>query len=1172
MADMWILDDKDKKQTIISSEAKEACRFYDAPFREELNVGSSFSFVADADHEDSVHIKPENQVVFEDRRGRKRNFVIKELEDADDGANARIRAYCEPALSELYDEFVTDIRPQNRTAQYVLDRILEGTRWRANVPVDLGLHSTNFYRISVMEAINQILQIWGGEYYDEVVFDENDNIVDRVIHILPRRGQDTGKRAEIDKDIQEITRTVLSYPVTALYGYGASLETEGGGNTRYIDFSDVEWVKANGDPVDKPKGQEWVGDPELLEKFGRIMYDGKTKRHRFQKWQDDSIQDPAELLRKTYEALINHEMVQVNYSLKLELLEYISGYEHEAVDLGDTMIAIDDNFRHPIEVQTRVIAIEYDLSDPVNTAQVEMGQFLDLYSTEKRIKELETTIDTNRGKWDNGGDPIIGDGSFPDKVPPVPSNIKVESLFQGVSITWDYNPSSYIAAYQIFASPNKGFTPLDENLIFSGKLSGYEHTPGVDQVWYYRMRTINTHGTPSPFTQEFTGVTRRILTDDIVFGAVTAEKLANLSVTAEKLSQKFDESNILPGSVLRPGELGNVNGASWSVKEGEFNEVTVTKKADDSRSGFGFSAFYRSTLRLAKGEKYTLSFEVKRNNTLNINFIYIKDDSGQYQLDAPDFNDISSFPSDEFVRVDYVFQSPITTETARLWLGGNKVGDENPSVTFRKIQIRKGDVRKEFAFSPYDVMLTEQAISSALIQKAAIQSAHIQEAAITTAAIANGAITRAKLGTAIIGTAQIEDGAITNAKIANLSADKINAGTIKGITIEGSLIRGARIEPLSSSSAYESYIEANKIYQLRKTRYGGYQDRYEELDISSGSIIQDYGNRLDDDSHESLNKVEISKGKVALSSGKTFSTGTTSRMEIFSQLGTSDNGLYGGNFITMYRNDEKVFELRQDSWTDPDTNVIMPQMSIRAEKVDFVSFFEDVSVYSEKSIYHSAERSVALFSKDGPVTVYAKDGMKLNRGSNGEYTTSITADDALKIASKGTITLEDTEFNGASLYLGTDSRGPRIWSYSINKRTTTAAANLHMDQYGTFHKVTSSQKYKINIEEFPNDRVENILKLNPKTWFDKKAVEAYAEILESGQEDDENKPYIERIPGLIAEEVFEAGLKEFVFFGKPDENGNREIEGIMYDRLFALLIPIVRDLKTRIENIESTLN
>ncbi|XBO86402.1 hypothetical protein AAGG52_01190 [Bacillus licheniformis] len=278
-----------------------------------------------------------------------------------------------------------------------------------------------------------------------------------------------------------------------------------------------------------------------------------------------------------------------------------------------------------------------------------------------------------------------------------------------------------------------------------------------------------------------------------------------------------------------------------------------------------------------------------------------------------------------------------------------------------------------------------------------------------------------------------------------------------------------------------------------------------------------------------MNKVEISKGKVALSSGKTFSTGTTSRMEIFSQLGTSDNGLYGGNFITMYRNDEKVFELRQDSWTDPDTNVIMPQMSIRAEKVDFVSFFEDVSVYSERSIYHSAERSVALFAKDGPLAVYAKGGIELNRGRDGGYTTSITADDALKLTSKGAITLKDSEFNGASFSVGKDSNGPRVWSQEIHSRTYTQPANVYITQYGTLGRVTSSQKYKINIEDFPSEKCENILRLTPKTWFDKKAAESYAEILANGQEDDVDKPYLERIPGLIAEDVYEADLKEFVF-------------------------------------------
>ncbi|UZN53008.1 prophage endopeptidase tail family protein [Bacillus paralicheniformis] len=898
MADMWILDDKDKKQTIISSEAKEACRFYDAPFREELNVGSSFSFVADADHEDSVHIKPENQVVFEDRRGRKRNFVIKELEDADDGANARIRAYCEPALSELYDEFVTDIRPQNRTAQYVLDRILEGTRWRANVPVDLGLHSTNFYRISVMEAINQILQIWGGEFYDEVVFDENDNIVDRVIHILPRRGQDTGKRAEIDKDIQEITRTVLSYPVTALYGYGASLETEGGGNTRYIDFSDVEWVKANGDPVDKPKGQEWVGDPELLEKFGRIMYDGMTKRHRFQKWQDDSIQDPAELLRKTYEALITHEMVQVNYSLKLELLEYISGYEHEAVDLGDTMIAIDDNFRHPIEVQTRVIAIEYDLSDPVNTAQVEMGQFLDLFSTEKRIKEIETTIDTNRGKWDNGGDPVIGDGSFPDKVPPVPSNIKVESLFQGVSITWDYNPSSYIAAYEVYASPNKGFTPLRENRIFWGKQSKCEHTPGVDQVWYYRLRTINTHGTPSAFTQEFTGTTNRIMTKDILFGAITSDLLADLAVKADKISRDFEDANILPGSILNAPDLF-VDRANRTVTQvNGFNEVTVTKNST-SYSHFGITTKGRPSLSLTKDQIYTLSFELKRLTTNNFSFLQLRTESGA-TYDIPNtLSDISSYPTDEFIRFDVVFTSPATFNDGRLVIGGRtSTNGDSAKFVLRKLQIRRGDVRKEFGFSPYDTQLTDGVITSQYIQDAAIVSAKIAEAAITeakianaaigSAAIQNAAIKRAHLETAIIGTAQIEDAAITNAKIGSISADKINAGTIKGITIEGSLIRGARFEAAGENDNFKSWIQDGTFYQWTKdadTR------EYNELTITAGRLKQETGKHwFYDDSRDRHTTIEIGNGKLkvqGIASEKDY--GTAPIISMFSETDLQDN-------------------------------------------------------------------------------------------------------------------------------------------------------------------------------------------------------------------------------------------------------------------------------------------
>ncbi|WP_371103515.1 hypothetical protein [Streptomyces sp. PU_AKi4] len=101
---------------------------------------------------------------------------------------------------------------------------------------------------------------------------------------------------------------MISYPKTALYGYGASLQNtdddgeETGGYSRFIDFSEVEWKKSNGDPVDKPKGQEWVGDPALLQKYGRLK--NGSLIHREGIFSDEDIEDEEELLKATYNHLI----------------------------------------------------------------------------------------------------------------------------------------------------------------------------------------------------------------------------------------------------------------------------------------------------------------------------------------------------------------------------------------------------------------------------------------------------------------------------------------------------------------------------------------------------------------------------------------------------------------------------------------------------------------------------------------------------------------------------------------------------------------------------------------------------------------------------------------------------------------------------------------------------
>ena len=1316
MAEIFILSPEDELLAVLSSDGQDSCNFWDAKYKEELNLGSSFSFIADASHPDARYLFEENQVVFRDKDGELRAFVIKELDDTDDGAEINTLVTCEAAMMELAETIIKERRPKDRTAQEVLDQVFERTRWTAEVTAELGLNSTSFYKMTALECLSDVLNKWGGEFKDVVDFDGN-TITKRTIKVLSRRGKDSGKRFEIDKDTESIRRTVISYPKTALYGYGASLETtdddgeETGGYSRFIDFADVEWKKANGDPVDKPKGQEWVGDPALLQKYGRLK-NGELI-HREDIFNDEDIEDPEELLKATYNHLITvASKTEVNYELSVKLLKGVEGYEHEHVNLGDTTIAIDRNFAIPIETSQRIIVMEYDITDPENTCVVEIGQFLSALQGDDRVKQLQKIIDSNRGTWERKPEAgNVTDGSFPNTKPPRPANIKVEGLYKTISLTWDYDPRSFIAAYEVYASQNKGFTPTAAQLIFRGKTGGWHHQDGVeaDQVWYYRLRTINTHGTASDWSEEYEAKTVRILTDDIMFGAVTADKLASLSVTAEKLYTDIANSNILPGSLLRSSDLTAVNAGLLFFKENEISNV-VTVMRNSTSTAVGIITNKRKALKLEKGKQYVLSFEAKRGLMENFNYIYarrnITSTTTESVLIPSPYTDISSFPEEEFMRYDIPFEFTGNTNTDYYILiaglggrvptltvngvqrgggvrdikflknmqfsglynpgeiqvifgenasfttpdgtvykfpkgsteissslegtGSNSTesnaflmftGSDNSrftsgvteqtydfrvvryngsqwqynnnttwvnftpnsqdtiigsvarsattvegietldvtSVSFdiRNVQLRSGSEIKEWSPSPYDVMLTEKSVTAL----------HVNDAAIGTAAIQNAAIQKAHLGTAIIDTAHITDGAITNAKIANLSADKITAGTIKGITIEGSLIRGARIEPISGSTAYESFIEADQIYQYRKTIYDLTVKRYEKLTIKSGLISQEYGNRIgENETQEPISTVDIKRGGINLfaeANPKNENISHKLRIEtnpgVPNVLGVGSSGTH----MLFSQNDEMVLKVSVDlNRGEPYFSFIGWKTGhIVSLKSYSVSVKQDASFSADEDISLRAIKEIDIYSYEDKAQIYAKKGINMESSSLILLKSSLAAENT-------GISLEGGTWNG-SLYLGRDNSGQRVWSPSIYNRPYSGSANVYITQYGTLGRVVSSKKYKINIEDYPNDKLENILKLKPKTWFDKQVAESYAEILEKSDADDGDRPYLERVPGLIAEDLYEAGLKEYLFWSDPDENGEREIEGVMYDRLYALLIPIVKELKDRVYVLEN---
>mgnify|MGYP003115147954 CR=1 FL=1 len=131
-------------------------------------------------------------------------------------------------------------------------------------------------------------------------------------------------------------------------------------------------------------------------------------------------------------------------------------------------------------------------------------------------------------------------------------------------------------------------------------------------------------------------------------------------------------------------------------------------------------------------------------------------------------------------------------------------------------------------------------------------------------------------------------------------------------------------------------------------------------------------------------------------------------------------------------------------------------------------------------------------------------------------------------------------------------------TYSI---TTSGSANLHVGSNGTFSRSTSSRKYKANIETMEDSYADAILNARP-VWFNSTA-----------PEDTDHPEW--GYWGFIAEEMHDIDPR-LVFYGRPNEEGNLEPEGVQYDRFVPHLVNLIKrqkdqivDLTARIEALEA---
>lgn len=303
------------------------------------------------------------------------------------------------AIHILFDElksygYIRDKRPNRAKASAVLAEVLSGTRWKVGRVDDSDLLSASFYDCTRLEALSKILTTWQMDLDFHLTFNGS-RITGRYINLYKQRGEDTGERFVYGSNALEVVKELDKSEVYTRIiprGKGEEKFDENGkptdGHGRRIKIDDVVWSKAKGDPIDKPKGQEFIESVEMTKKFGFSDGEPRTKVQIF-----EDIEKPEDLIKAGYDFLVRASRPLVQFKTKV--------YKKSRTNVGDIVRVIrkdlDIYYRTRIYKANRDLLtgnVEVEFGDKLITSQAERDKKLNnsLGALQDRIIETETEI------------------------------------------------------------------------------------------------------------------------------------------------------------------------------------------------------------------------------------------------------------------------------------------------------------------------------------------------------------------------------------------------------------------------------------------------------------------------------------------------------------------------------------------------------------------------------------------------------------------------------------------------------------------------------------------------------------------------------------------------------------------------------------------------------------
>lgn len=425
-------------------------------------------------------------------------FIVDQVE-AETYYSTSIKVTC---LHDFYSiqtqKAITQYYKESVSVHDAMTEMLKGTSYELGECVERSLIPIGPYLFkNPLWCIQDIISNFGVEINYSIELNETrTGIARKLVHVVNALGSDTGIRCSTDLNVSKIKRIEKDKFYTVMYGCGAEYQKD---LVKYkYDFKDISWSASNGNPTDKPEGQEFVEDKKAIAKYGRIIGI----------FEDGRIKDPELLLKKTWEALQKNNRPIVSYELDIEELKTEEGYEHLNFKLGDIIILQNtiDNSRAKFRIVEDCVSVRNK-----NKRKVTVGEQIKGIFSGGNFGNSDGTEGPGGSVIDPGGEEIKPpslEEITPDTLPAVPI-VTAKGLWGKVMLSWTYENKMYYN-YEVYASRIKDFEPIVFNMIYSGKASAFLHEAGADETWYYRVRAVNSFGNATQFSEQVEATTTKL--------------------------------------------------------------------------------------------------------------------------------------------------------------------------------------------------------------------------------------------------------------------------------------------------------------------------------------------------------------------------------------------------------------------------------------------------------------------------------------------------------------------------------------------------------------------------------------------------------------------------------------------------------------------------------------